>query len=266
LVDSGYRAAVLSACNRIALAGLIVNKDPNEVRFGLAKARLFAQIVQFRLLARSEALRSESRRARGGALQSTGSSWGLRRLPKQAEFTLLAPCSRLTGGDANLSNQLRQIIGLDLERVVRLRDLKPSARWELAEALLNRVGQFVGQELPALGAIGNVFAFTENHVIANRVRQSVHGRRRFRCLEIRMHPNMAEVTAEARFKKVPAGQIQGPAWRTQDLVDDGRRLTELRRPQGLVLNRSLFLRFFGSRRFAAGGFALRRDRDAHLGE
>jgi hypothetical protein len=113
-------------------------------------------------------------------------------------------------------------LGLALEPVARVADLDAPGGGRAVHgplALLDDVGQLVGQGVAALGRLGLVVTLAEHDVVAHRVGVGLHrpGRRRRRTVAVDL--DVAEVGANGRLHVGPDVGGQGAAGRADHVVD-----------------------------------------------
>ena len=82
-------------------------------------------------------------------------------------------------------------------------------------ALLNDVGQLVGEQFLPVQASRLVLLMREDDIAAHRVGQSIHRTGRFRCPGIRMDAHPAKILAEAGFHETARSRVERLSRRLQ---------------------------------------------------
>ena len=93
-------------------------------------------------------------------------------------------------------------------------------------SLLNRVGQFVGQQVPPNSAIWTILPCAKHHVLVHRIGNRIYASRGFCCSGIGVYPHLAEITPKPRFEVSSRRCVERMPRRPHYLVHDGWCLGE----------------------------------------
>jgi hypothetical protein len=101
-------------------------------------------------------------------------------------------------------------------------------------ALLHRVSELVSEQLSSGRGRRLILAIAHNDMPAHGIGIGANCRRRKACLSVGMHPDCAEVMAEALLHERSPDGIKRLTRRAQDVPHDGRRRISFRTVGGAL--------------------------------